>query len=465
MTTARNGFATARDRFSTARSHRTTRRFAGARSGITGVLLAAALLAAGCTGSGASSKGEEAKAPDDPKKVSGTIKVLTHRTDLVQDGTMKKYAAEFSKTYPNVKVEFEALTDYEGEVKIRMNTDNYGDVLMIPAVIKKSDYPKFFASLGGQAERSKKYRFTDFTTVGGKVYGQSPNGGTPGFVYNKAVWEEAGITDWPTTPDEFIADLKAIKSKTDAIPYYTNFKDMWPLTQWTSANGSASCDVQANNKLAESDPWADGSDLRVIDTLLYDIVHERLIEKDPTTTNWEGSKPKLAKGEIATMWLGSWAIAQMRAAAEEAGTDPDDVGFMPFPAQKDGAFCPVMSPDYNQAVSIHSEHKEAARAWIDWFTDKSGYADDNLALSPVKGAPMPDVLKPYKDAGVKFIELDQTNAAQVAEIDNASEVGIYKPDYRQELVDLARGARKGSLEDYFADLSKRWTDAAKTAGS
>ena len=46
---------------------------------------------------------------------------------------------------------------------------------------------------------------------------------TPGFVYNKRVWKEAGVTDWPTTPAEFLAALKAIKAKTDAIPYYTNF--------------------------------------------------------------------------------------------------------------------------------------------------------------------------------------------------------------------------------------------------
>ncbi|MER5179362.1 extracellular solute-binding protein [Streptomyces sp. NPDC002896] len=456
---------TARNRFADAGRLRTARRSAGARTALTGALLAAALLAAGCTGSGASSKGEEAKAPDDPKKVSGSIKVLTHRTDLVQDGTMKKYAAEFNKTYPNVKVEFEALTDYEGEVKIRMNTDNYGDVLMIPAVIKKNDYPKFFASLGSQAERSKKYHFTDFTTVDGKVYGQSPNGVVPGFVYNKRVWEKAGVTDWPTTPDEFLADLKAIKAKTDSVPYYTNFKDMWPLTQWTNVNGSVSCDVQATARLTDSDPWAEGADLRTGDTLLYNIVHDKLIEKDPTTTNWEGSKPKLAKGEIATMWLGSWAITQMRAAAEQAGTDPDDISFMPFPAQVDGKFCATLSPDYNQAVSIHSKHKEAARAWIDWFTEKSGFPADNLTLSPVKGAPLPEVLKPYEDAGVKFLEIDDTKGGVVKEIDKASEVGIYQPDYRQDLVDLARGARKGSVDDFFADLSKRWTDAAKTAGS
>ncbi|MGW9595262.1 ABC transporter substrate-binding protein [Streptomyces chartreusis] len=435
------------------------------RRTVLAITTGAALLLAACTGTGGSSKGAEAKAPDDPSEVSGTITVLTHRTDLVQDGTMKGYAAEFGRTYPKVKVEFDAVTDYEGEVKIRMNTENYGDVLMIPGVIEKKGYPRFFASLGTPAERSKKYRFTDYTTVDGKVYGQSPLGAVPGFIYNKKVWQRAGITDWPTTPDEFLADLKAIKSRTDAVPYYTNFKDMWPLTQWTQVNGSVSCDEQATTRLAEGDPWAEGADLRTADTLLYDIVREGLVEKDPTTTNWEASKPRIAKGEIATMWLGSWAVIQMRGAAEQAGADPDDIGFMPFPAQRNGKFCAVALPDYNQAVNIHSEHKEAARAWVDWFTDKSGYAADNLALSPLKDAPLPEVLAPYEERGVELLDLDDTKGAEVKAIDNRSEVGINKPDYRQDLVDLARGATKGSLDEFLAGLAKKWTDTQASLGS
>jgi ABC-type glycerol-3-phosphate transport system substrate-binding protein len=428
-------------------------------------MVTGALLLSACTGTGGSPQGAQAEAADDPSEVSGTITVLTHRTDLVQDGTMKKYAAEFNRTYPEVKVEFDGITDYEGEVRIRMNTEDYGDVLMIPGVIQKKDYPRFFASLGSRAERGKKYRFTDYTTVDGKVYGQSPLGAVPGFVYNKKVWQRAGITDWPTTPLEFLDDLKAIKAKTDAIPYYTNFKDMWPLTQWTQVNGSVSCDEQATTRLAEGNPWAEGADLRTADTLLYDIVREGLAEKDPTTTNWEASKPKLAKGDIATMWLGSWAVIQMRGAAQQAGADPDDIGFMPFPAQRNGTFCAVSMPDYHQAVNVHSEHKTAARAWIDWFTDKSGYAADNLALSPLNSAPLPDVLRPYEEAGVRILDLDDTKGAEVKSIDNQSEIGLYKPDYRQDLVDLARGATKGSLEDFLTGLGERWTEARKSLGS
>lgn len=435
------------------------------RKTLTGTLLAAALLASGCTGSGGSSKGADAGAADDPSKVSGTITVLTHRTDIVQDGTMKKYADAFNKTYPKVKVKFDGITDYEAEVKIRMNTENYGDVLMIPAVIQKNDYPKFFASLGTQKELSEKYRFTGFTAVDGKVYGQSPMGATPASSTTRGSGPRPAVTDWPTTPAEFLTALKAIKSRTDAVPYYTNFAAQWPLTQWTYINGSVSCDTGATTALAEGNPWGEDGELRVGDRLLYDIVDQGLIEKDPATTNWENSKPQLAKGEIATAWLGSWAVTQFRQAAEKAGADPDDIGFMPFPARVDGKACATANPDYNQAVNIHSEHKEAARAWIDWFTDKSGYAADNLSISTLKDAPLPEVLKPYEEQGVELIELDDTAGGTVKDIDSASEVGIYGPAYRQELIDLARGAKDGDVDDFLADLGKRWTEAQKTVGS
>ncbi|MFE1437359.1 ABC transporter substrate-binding protein [Streptomyces sp. NPDC058739] len=424
-----------------------------------------AITATGCTGA-AATKGESAAAATDPSTVSGTITVLTHRTDLVQDGTLKKYAAEFNKLYPEVTVKFDGVTDYEGEVKIRMNTDDYGDVLMIPNAIAKKDYPSFFASLGSADELSVKYRFTDKANVDGKVYGLATVGNADGFVYNKAVWKRAGITSWPTSPQEFVAGLKAIKARTGAVPYYTNFKDMWPLTAGTASIGSVSCDAKAGDALASSStPWAEGSDLEVIDTLLYDVVHEKLVEKDPTTTNWENSKGMIARGEIATMQLGSWAISQMRDAARTAGKNPDDIGFMPFPAQTGGKFCSMLSSDYQDAVSIHSKHKAAARAWVDWFADKSGFAQDEGSVPTLKSGVLPDTLKPFEDNGVTLLERSEAKSTQVSAIDNAAEIGLAKPDYRQKLVDMARGVQDGSLEDYFADLDEKWSEALKTAGS
>ncbi|MFJ2899325.1 extracellular solute-binding protein [Streptomyces sp. NPDC087218] len=433
---------------------------------LTGALLTVmALAVTGCSGGGAPST-EMATAPADPGTATGSITVLTQRTDLVQSGAMDTYAAEFNKVYPKIRVKFEGLTDYEGEVKIRMNTEDYGDVLMIPAAVAKNDYPKFFAALGPAIKMADKYRFSDKSAVGDKVYGIAQFGTANGFVYNKALWKKAGITAWPTTSDEFLADLKAVKAKTGATPYYTNFKDGWPLVQWTANIGSVTCDENATNKLAGPvSPWKSGSELQVIDTLLYDIVEGGLSEKDPSTTNWEASKTKLAKGEIGSMMVGSWSITQMRDAAKKAGGNPDDIGYMPLPVLKGDGHCATLVSDYQQAVNIHSEHKEAARAWIDWFTEKSGYSAKEGAVPTLKSAPMPDTLKDFVDNDVIFTERSEGDTGEVNEIDNAAEIGLNKPDYRQKLIDIARGAQKGSLDDYFAELNKRWDEAAKTIGS
>ncbi|MFB6774196.1 ABC transporter substrate-binding protein [Streptomyces sp. NPDC056337] len=431
-------------------------------------LLATAMLTvAGCSGGGSPNAGETAAAPVNPDDVSGDITVLTNRTDLVQDGTMKWYAAEFNKTYPEVKVKFEALTDYEGEVKIRMNTEDYGDVLLIPSVIAKGDYPKFFAPLGDTSSMKDTYRFTDKTDVDGTTYGIATFGTANGFVYNKALWKTAGITEWPTTPRQFLDNLRAVEEKTGATPYYTNFKDGWPLeSPWTNSIGSVSCDTQAHDKLAEMDkPWTKGNDLHTLDTLLHDIVHEKLSEKDPATTNWESSKTLLAKGEVGSMLLGSWAINQMRDASEKAGKNPDDIGFMPVPTQENGRFCTTLVSDYQQAVNIHSDHKSAARAWIDWFTEKSGYAAKEGAVSVLRAGALPKTLDDFVDNDVKMIERSAARTAEVNAIDNASEVGLTKPDYRKKLIDIARGAVDGSLDEYFDDLNKRWSEARQLAGS
>jgi raffinose/stachyose/melibiose transport system substrate-binding protein len=437
--------------------------------GLLATSLALITAAAACGGGGGGTPGgAPATVGADPAAVSGDITVLTHRTDLQADGTYKTYAAEFNRIYPNVRVSFQAITAYESEVKIRMNTENYGDVLMIPSTsyVSKADYPRFFAPLGSTADLAGKYRFTDYGDVGGTTYGIAINGNANGFVYNKAVWRQAGISGYPATPQAFLAALQAIKDKTGSTPYYTNYHDGWPVGAWQSAVGSPSCDPKASDNLAtDTQPWAPGKDLNVIDTLLYDIVRGKLTEIDPTTTNWEGSKGLLANGKIATMWLGSWAVSQMRDAATKAGKNPDDIGFMPFPAQAGGHFCSVIGPDFLAGINIHSKHREAARAWLDWFTDKSTYAQTQGDVPTPKDAPLPATLQPYQQAGVQLVELTQEKTITVTKIDNAAEIGLTKPDYRQHLVDAARGAGSQGLDQIFADLNRRWSDAVQEAGS
>lgn len=394
----------------------------------------------------------------DSGAISGEITVLTQRTDLV-DTVFQDYKKRFEAKYPDVKVKFEGITDYEGEVKIRMNTKDYGDVLLIPGSVTADQLHLFFEPLGTVDQMKQKYRFLTEKSYDGKVYGLSITGNAQGFVYNKKVWQQAGITSAPRTPDEFLSALRAIKEKTGATPLYTNYKDGWPLTQWGGARGVVTADPDAYNKLAKDDaPWAPGKENYVIDSLLYDAVKGGYTEADPTTTAWEPSKGLIGTGKIATMMLGSWAVVQM----QQAATNKADIGYLPFPVQVNGKFHSVIGGDYKNAININSKRKAAARAWIDWFANESNYAIDQGGISPVADAAIPDTLADFKTAGVEYLELAPAPAGAeglVERIDKASEVGLGEPKYRQRLVDAARGAGKESKEAIFADLNKRWAAA------
>ncbi len=408
----------------------------------------------GDSGSGAG--GASAGAP------SGDILVLTNRTDIVNT-TLKDYAAKFHAKYPAVNVKFQALTDYEGEVKTRMSTKQYGDVLLIPAGVAKADYSSFFEPLGKPDELRKKYRYIDSATVDGETYGLATFGNASGIVYNKKVFKEAGITSLPKTPDEFLTDLQAIKTKTSATPYYTNYKDGWPLSWPQGAMGSVSGDKDALVKMASNTaPWTAGQEKATLDSLLFDAVQKGLTEKDPTTTNWENSKNLIATGKIGVMPLGSWAIAQMKEAATKAGTSPADIGFMPMPFQVDGAFQSPVGPDFNQAININSTHKAAARAWIDWMVNDSGYSDIVGGLPTLRTGKTPADLQAFAATGVKFVEM--VPSAKLDAVDKQSEIGLTQPDYYRGLVDAARGASGKTKQQIFDDLNSKWSDAITKVG-
>ncbi|MFC8721288.1 ABC transporter substrate-binding protein [Kitasatospora sp. NPDC057198] len=430
-----------------------------------GSATALALALGGCTGGAGPAPLEGVVAEADRSEVAGSITVLTNRVDQVDSGLLKKYAAEFNRLYPKVKVSFEGFVDYEGEVGKLLARGGYGDVLLIPDNLPAGQYPVYFSSLGNARELSDTFDYIDYGTVDEHVYGIANIGIASGMVYNKAVWAQAGITEWPTTPERFIADLKAVKEKTRAIPYYTNYHDGWPLRQWTDAIGVPSCDNTARDKLAATDaPWAPGRDLYEIDSLLYRAVHEKLTESEPQTTDWEQSKQLLATGRVATMELGSWAVSQMRDAAAKAGANPDDIGFMPLPVQHNGHFCTVVQPDYKYAVNVHSPHQDAAKAWLEWYITRSGSAAADESISAVRGAELPASLQPLDERAVRMIPQTREQLAKVDAIDKAAGIGLDAPDYRRKLVDLAAGAAPGDLDSYFADLNRRWGKARKAVG-
>ncbi|MGN0601928.1 MAG: ABC transporter substrate-binding protein [Oscillospiraceae bacterium] len=415
---------------------------------------------ASCGGSESTDSGSDAK------KVELTV--YTNRTDRVDDGSLAKLTESFEKDN-NCTVKYIGFTDYSNDIKTKMTSGDYGDVLAISDDVKVEELGNYFEPLGTYDELSQKYLWANKKMTSDKtVYGLAYGGNATGFVYNKKVWADAGITETPKTPEDFIAALKKIKeSNENVVPFYTNYKDSWCTGQWDGivipASGSASYkeDIVKDNKAFFD---KDGGYYKTY-KLMFDVYSEKdLMEADHSTTDWEKSKQYIADGNVATICAGSWAISQFQAFAEG---HEDDIGYMPAPfTAADGKQYSVSSGDYCYGVSKNSKNIDLAKKFVEWFVSDSGFAAQEGMICTAKGADLPENLASNGFTADMLLEEPLPAEEYVGKfdaIDSKSGVGASLTTTDNFKIKMAEAAFAGKGEDEFnkivEETNKKWADA------
>ncbi|MCD8023182.1 MAG: ABC transporter substrate-binding protein [Lachnospiraceae bacterium] len=405
---------------------------------------------------------------EDYQGVTASIKILTNRTDIA-DTVYAGYAEEFSALYPNITVTYDAITDYEESLTLRLITGDWGDICFIPTSVDKDELADYFTSLGDYDTLNEVYNFLQDSSYGGQVYGIANGGTATGIVYNKRIWEEAGITERPTTPDEFLEDLQLIKDNTDAIPLYTNFSASWPMGAWDAYIGICATgdpDYMTSTIVHTSNPFSANEDMTgpyAVYYILYEAVARGLIEEDPASTDWESSKGMMNSGAIATMVLGSWAVEQCK----EAGDNADDVGYMPFPITVDGVQYASAGGNYAYGINCQAstDNQIAALLYVKWLLEESPIFVDEGSIPALQDGEYPDSLSEFE--GVTLLS---DNAAAEGEetlfddINNDSEVGINNNDYPD--CEILEAALYGSytLDEIMDSWNKKWTASQEKYG-
>jgi len=415
------------------------------------------------TGSGTTTNNSTGDTGNTPTGEQLTLTVLTHRTDRIEDGSLDAMTDAFEKAN-NCVVVYQGFTDYATDVATMMNTKDYGDVLMIPDSVKLEDLSNFFEPLGSYDELSAKYNWADKKMFDNTVYGLAHLGTISGGIcYNKRIWKEAGVTELPKTPEDFVKALELIAANTDAIPYYTNYADAsWTLTQWPSLVNSASGSATYENDIltAKRDLFVDGDAYWEVYELMFDIFsNPELIEADPMSSDWEGSKKFINEGKIATMVMGSWAVSQFK----EAGENPDDIGYMPAPFNVNGKQYAESTSDYCMGVNKNSDSavKELGKKYITWFIEDSGFAQAEGSVGTLKGSAMPDYLEAFSDCEFFVTETAPEGLVGVWDaINKDSEVGTWEGDAANFKILIAEAAfagdSKDTMKDIFAKANSKW---------
>ena len=403
---------------------------------------------------------------EDYKDLEASIKFIHHKTDREEDGTIAAYIEAFNQVYPRITVETEGITDYAETALLRLPTGTWGDIMFIPS-IDMVDLPEYFIPYGTVSEMSDLINFAEQWKYEDNCYGIGYMANAQGLMYNKKVFADAGITDIPKTPDEFIAALQAIKDNTDAIPLYTNYAAGWTMGgQWDAYLGAITTgDTEwLNHKFTHSaEPFAnngDGTGAYALYKILYDAVANGLIEDDYTTTDWEGCKGMINRGEIGTMVLGSWAVAQMKA----AGDNPDDIAYMPFPITVNGQQYATAGPDYCYGINAKAsdENKTAAMVFVKWMVEESGWCDFEGGYPVSKNAPTS-----FSFEGVNIVEntpSDESEADLMNRMNAESELNFNNGGDSKVMAIVEDAAAGVPYDDIMDEWTEIWNRAQESLG-
>ncbi len=389
--------------------------------------------------------------------ISGEIEVLMNQ----DEASMSKYIQSFEEKYPQVTVKYVFYSDYENEVNKRIQNGDYGDVLLIPGNIGSDQYEKYLTLLGSVTELSKKYNFMDQSkTKGEEVFGIPSYAYLSGFLYNKEVFDKAGISELPKTMDDFMECMRLIKQHTDAIPFYTNYASDWATQYWNYfpfIEMTGDPYYRYSTFIYDENPFRDGSNHYEVYRLLYDLISLGYVEEDIAKSDWNKSKEMLNNGEIGCLAIGSWALSQFKA----AGNNPDNVLFMPFPNEIDGKQYMTVLTDYSYGVASNSDNKEAARAFVDFMLDESGYAIDGNNISLLASDPYPDAFGDMNNIIILGNQSAYDSSYNIyAKMRNAVDIEGY--DVTKRVMEAAGGITNETFEEITADWNKKWEAARPT---
>jgi|GEM_PF-1398186 len=247
------------------------------------------------------------------------------------DQAYKDVIASFEKKNPNITVnaEFVNTNDYDNILKTRLSggagPDIYGfDIGNIKDFVRDGfatdltkDGGKYLDKLNTDAAKESLRDSPD-----GHAYNVPVSLSGNGIIYNKALFEKAGITEPPTTYTDFLADSKKLLDA-GITPIAMSAQDNW----WPQfivyyalaehgANEKLAAQMSAGKAtFADSKAWKESLDI------VKQLVPYYL--PDPLGTSETAAQSAFLQGKAA-MWPATWVLPDARKAKL-------DVGYMNFP--------------------------------------------------------------------------------------------------------------------------------------
>jgi raffinose/stachyose/melibiose transport system substrate-binding protein len=307
------------------------------------------------------------------------------------------YADAYMKLHPNVKINITILENEAFKTKLA-------------TTIQSGSVPDLFQSWGGgtMAAQATAGMLKDITAdvapwkdtvnsaamsvyqYNGKQYGIPWDMGMVGFWYNKSLFAKAGITAAPTTWDDFLKDVSALKAK-GITPLAIAGKDKWPsMHLWTylvlRIGGS---DTLA--KMIQSGNWNTDACTKAGDEVV------KLNALSPyqagyKSATYDNEAAAVGNGKAAMELMGQWAPGTQAADSTTKKGLGSDLGWFAFPSVTGGAGAATDGVGGGNGIAVGKNAPPEAIDFLKFISQKEQATKidevingTSMGLSPVIG--------------------------------------------------------------------------------
>ncbi len=198
------------------------------------------------------------------------------------------------------------------------------------------------------------------TMYGGVRYLVPMNYHYAGMFYNTKVFADAGITEMPTTWDEFLALCETLKAA-GVTPIALGSLNRWPAQFWFDYLILRTAGPEYRAALMDGSASYDDPEVMRAMSIWMDLVDGGNFLPNSNADSWTDASDKVARGDAAMTLMGTWITGYWNGLGLEPGTDYD---FFEFPMIDDGVANAVVGPVDGWVVSANAENVPGAKAFL-----------------------------------------------------------------------------------------------------
>jgi raffinose/stachyose/melibiose transport system substrate-binding protein len=277
----------------------------------------------------------------------------------------------FNKSHPDTAVTFAPTppTQYNSALQAKLQAGTAGDLITCrpfdtSLALFSDGYLEDLADLEGLSEFSDVAKSAWVTDDGQSQFCLPMASVIHGFMYNKEIFEELGLSA-PETQDEFFDVLETVKSESRYTPLAMGTADQWEAATMGFQNIGPNYWKGESGRKALIDGTGKLTDQAYIDTWTELAKWGPYLGRGFEAQKYPDSQNLFTLGRAAIYPAGSWDIQTFNDQAEF------EFGAFPPPVAKAGDTCYISDhTDIGIAINANSDNKEAARELLNWMASQ-----------------------------------------------------------------------------------------------